>query len=109
MIVEFQNCSLKLKWIGTSEELMIRKWCHKKSVNYGPLKKPGHATSKSPNKNLLDDHLTSVRWCLTCSRQTLFTYKIGDKHSKCSECGKTHSSRGKLRTKMNKVFYPGRI
>jgi hypothetical protein len=106
MIIEFEHCDIRLKFIGTQEEIDIHEYCHtpKRGRSDNPLVIKGKKKSKSPNGSILDEGTTSTRWCLTCQEHTVFYHKFGAPHSKCTICQQTHSSRGKLTTKMNKVF-----
>ena len=110
MIVELQNCFLKIKFVGNEQEAQLHDWCHKKDdTKLEPLVQRGPRKCDSPKRDLLKGKVsTSIRWCKECQKQTLFTYRKGDKHSKCSECQNTRSSRGELNKRINKCLYPWR-
>lgn len=106
----FINCSITVKHIGTAQEHELREWCHQKKLDTGPLVTKGNPKSKSPKNNILKGGkiTTSVRYCKTCKKYTVFHHKSGWKHSKCLECNQTLSSRGDLTTKINKCLHPKR-
>lgn len=110
MKITFINCELYIEWIGTEEDLAIREWCYNRQLkNKVPIKKPKPTYSKSPNKDLLEGgYRTSVRYCKTCKKTTVFRHRYGWKHSHCTECDQTFSSRGILYTKINKCLHPKR-
>jgi hypothetical protein len=102
MEIILENCKVKIKWMGTEEDWKIREYCYRKTKlvkNKDGQRHMGY--SRSPNKNLLDNATTSMRYCLTCQEQRMFIHKGNAPHSVCQVCGQTHSSRGKLTTKIN--------
>ena len=52
--IEFQNCDIKLKHIGTKEDHEVREYCYEKGLKYSPpLSTRGKPRSKSPKKELI--------------------------------------------------------
>jgi hypothetical protein len=111
MIIQLQNCSLKLKWIGTQQDWEIHEYCYtpKRGRSDNPLVHKGKKKSKSPNSNVLNEyeHVT-MRWCLVCQKATLFLHSKNAKHSKCQECGKQAGYKRKLTVRIHQALHPGR-
>ncbi len=58
--VELINCVLKVRRIGTREEIDLHDWCYSKKVNSDPVAPRGRSNSKSPKKKSIERRIYYV-------------------------------------------------